>query len=471
MPFHSLRFVWALAAFLFIYWRGPKTARNGLLLAASLGFYAAWDWRFLPILILSAAFNYLAALTLETADARWRKTLLAAAVIVNLAVLGVFKYFGFFAGGLSELLARAGLGVHPWTLDIALPLGISFFTFQSLTYVIDVGRGTMRAEPRFDRVLLFTCFFPTIVSGPIERAKNLLPQFAAERRFDWTRFQEGLWLFSWGVYKKIVVADNVALAVAETFNDPAGNHGIEFVIGAFLAAVWIYADFSGYSDMARGAARMLGIDVMQNFKNPFFATDLFDFWRRWHVSLTTWIQEYVFYPLGLARPFGRPLSADFTLLVTWAVMGLWHGPSMKYLLWGLYHGALLVAYSRLRNPLRALSARGGGALSRLAVVTLFSAGIVCFAVPSTGALFLVIQRTFTHFWFSAGTALNVKLLLFHALLLVPVAFVEVSQYRTGREFAPLAWRTPAKVALYYGCFYALVAYGVFVAKQYFYFRF
>jgi alginate O-acetyltransferase complex protein AlgI len=338
-----------LAFFAFVVpvaWLLPARARKLFLLAASYYFYASWDWRFLGLIVLSTAIDFAAGLVMARwSDPRVRRSALVASLVTNLGILGVFKYAGFFLDSFAALAASAGIELGPLDLRIVLPVGISFFTFQSMSYTIDLYRRQIdTCRDPFD-FALFVGFFPQLVAGPIVRARDFLPQLLHRPAWSTLRFLEGLERIALGLAKKVVVADTLALLVDPVFADPQG-HGLFATWLAVLGfTAQIYADFSGYSDVAIGAARCLGYELPENFRHPYLATSPREFWRRWHISLSTWLRDYLFIPLGGSR--GTPGATRRNLLITMLLGGLWHGAAWTFVTWGAWHGAWLALHRRL----------------------------------------------------------------------------------------------------------------------------
>ncbi len=327
-------------------WLPSARARQSLLLLASYYFYAFWDWRFLGLILLSTGVDYAVGVGLRTTNApRRRRAFLVTSLVVNLGLLVSFKYFDFFVESLAATLAP--LGWNPQGLDLVLPIGISFYTFQTLSYTIDVYRGRLEATDDPLEFALFVGFFPQLVAGPIVRASHLLPQFRQDRGPTLERLLVGFRQFSFGFFKKVFIADRVAVFVDGVFVD-AGAFGMGTTWLAVAAyAVQIYADFSGYSDMAIGAARMLGYDFDENFRHPFRATSLTDFWHRWHISLSTWLRDYLYIPLGGSRRGSTRTYVN--LMLTMLLGGLWHGAAFHFLVWGAWHGSVLCIERWLRG--------------------------------------------------------------------------------------------------------------------------
>jgi D-alanyl-lipoteichoic acid acyltransferase DltB (MBOAT superfamily) len=340
MLFNSIEFVIFLPVVFIIYWfvinRNLKI-QNLFILVASYVFYGWWDWRFLSLIIFSSIIDYTVALQINKSnDALRRKILLTISVLVNIGLLGFFKYFNFFVDSFVEAFASFGIQLHARTLNVILPVGISFYTFQTLSYTIDVYR--KKLEPTRDVIAFFTfvAFFPQLVAGPIERAINLLPQFYTKRTFDLDQARDGVKQILWGLFKKIIIADNCAILVDEIFGSYATQPGSVLLLGAFFFAFQIYGDFSGYSDIAIGTARLFGFSLMRNFAFPYFSRDIAEFWRRWHISLSTWFRDYVYIPLGGSR--GGTMQQVRNILIIFVVSGFWHGANWTFIVWGLLNG-------------------------------------------------------------------------------------------------------------------------------------
>ncbi len=337
MIFNSIDFAIFLPIVFTTYWFLVKKnlkLQNLLIVLASYIFYGCWDWRFLFLILLSTVVDYSVGLWLakEEKDSK-RKLLLLTSVVVNLGILGFFKYFNFFIENFTAAFSFLGVHIQANTLNIILPVGISFYTFQTLSYTIDIYRRKLEPTKDFIVFAAFVSFFPQLVAGPIERAKNLLPQFCQKRTFDYQAAVEGLRQILWGLFKKIVIADNCAEQVNLIFNQPADHSGSTLVIGAILFAFQIYGDFSGYSDIAIGTARLFGFNLMQNFAYPYFSRDIAEFWRRWHISLSTWFRDYVYIPLGGSR--GSPWMKIRNTFIIFVVSGFWHGANWTFIIWGI----------------------------------------------------------------------------------------------------------------------------------------
>src|SRR3954447_14783227 len=343
MLFNTFHFAYFFAILLPLYWVLPHKPQNYLLLAASYYFYSCWDPRFLSLLLLSTAMDYACGLAVDRIETpRKRKLFVAISMALNLGMLGYFKYYNFFAESLQVALARMGLEVPLAQLNVVLPIGISFYTFQSMSYVIDVYRRDIKPTRNIVEFAAFVSFFPHLVAGPIMRPTTLLPQIERRRHFDLDQFYQGAYLVFWGLTKKVVVADNLALFVNDLFGKWQTIDGGLALLAIYAVAFQIYCDFSGYPDAARDIAKMLGFELALNFDLPYFATSPKDFWARWHISLSTWLRDYLYIPLGGSR--GGTLLLYRNLMLTMVIGGLWHGAAWTFVLWGVYQGVLLVGH-------------------------------------------------------------------------------------------------------------------------------
>lgn len=331
--------------------------QNILLLLASYLFYASWDWRYLFLIFITTVVDYYCGLRIHNKkDKSQAKFFLLISVIVNLSILSFFKYSNFFISGLSDLLSILGMHPNIHSLEIVLPIGMSFYIFKSLTYTIDIYRGKTEPTRSIIDYALFVSFFPALIAGPIDRAESFLPQIVKQRQMNKNQILDGLQLIMWGLTLKVFVADNLAMIVDSVFQDNL-SPGALYIVATWAFAFQLYADFAGYSAIAIGIARCMGIELMQNFRQPYFATNPADFWQRWHISLSSWLRDYVYIPLGGNR-HGK-WRTQWNSLITMLLCGLWHGAAWHYILWGLYHGILLsihrfVKYWKLSIPFKCL---------------------------------------------------------------------------------------------------------------------
>jgi alginate O-acetyltransferase complex protein AlgI len=337
MLFNSIDFAVFLPIVFGLYWfvfNKNLRLQNGLIVVASYFFYGMWDWKFLSLIILSTLVDYSIGNVLhKTSHPQKRKLFLWFSILTNLGILGYFKYFNFFIENFTAAFSFFGYQIPNNSLNIILPVGISFYTFQTLSYTIDVYRKKLEPTHDFIAFSAFVSFFPQLVAGPIERATNLLPQFYHFRKFDYTKSVDGLRQILWGLFKKVVVADNCAELANLAFDHSETMNGSGMLLGAIFFTFQIYGDFSGYSDIAIGTSRLFGFDLMQNFAFPYFSRDISEFWRRWHISLSTWFRDYLYIPLGGSR--GSTISKIRNTFIIFLVSGFWHGASWNYVLWGL----------------------------------------------------------------------------------------------------------------------------------------
>jgi D-alanyl-lipoteichoic acid acyltransferase DltB (MBOAT superfamily) len=336
MLFNSLSFAIFLPIVFSLYWfvfSKNLKLQNLLLLVASYYFYACWDWRFMFLLIFSTLLDYFTGIQIASTDIPWRRKFwFWISISVNLGFLGVFKYYNFFTESFSDFLSFFGLQVHPLTLTIILPVGISFYTFHGLSYVIDIYNNKIKAEKNFVDYAVFVSFFPLLVAGPIERATHLLPQLQRRRTFEYVKGVDGLRQILWGLFKKVVIADQCAKYSTLIFSNYTDYSGSTLLVGAILFSFQIYGDFSGYSDIALGTARLFGIELLRNFANPYFSRDIAEFWRRWHISLSSWFRDYLYIPLGGSQ--GGTWMRVRNIFIIFLVSGFWHGANWTFIIWG-----------------------------------------------------------------------------------------------------------------------------------------
>jgi len=344
MLFNSLQFLLFFPIVFALYWMMNKRSlyfQNILLLIASYFFYATWDWRFLFLLIFSTGLDYFTGIKMHDAkNETLKKFWFLLSVSINLGFLGVFKYYNFFAESFAMAIGNIGFHADFWTLEVILPVGISFYTFHGLSYVIDIYKNRIVPERNIVTYSLFVSYFPLLVAGPIERATHLLPQLKKARVFNYSLAIQGTKQIIWGLFKKIVIADNCAFFVNQIFDNPANHSAPELWIGMFLFSFQIYGDFSGYSDIALGTSKLLGIDLLRNFNFPYFSKDIADFWRRWHISLSSWFRDYVYIPLGGSQVSKQKQIRN--VFVIFLLSGFWHGANWTFIFWGLLHALLFI---------------------------------------------------------------------------------------------------------------------------------
>jgi D-alanyl-lipoteichoic acid acyltransferase DltB (MBOAT superfamily) len=474
MVFNSVHFAVFFVIVYAAYRAVGHRAQNWLLLAASYYFYAAWDWRFTSLLAASTLVSYVAALRLARTDDRRARTLtLWLCLGFHLLTLGFFKYYGFFAENFVAVFDAVGFRADFFTLHVILPLGISFYTFMAMAYVVDVYRREIPPSTDWLEYAVFVAYFPHLVAGPILRAPSLLPQIAGPRRVSRDDVAAGLWLVGVGLFKKMFVADNVG-PVADAVFDPAHHaQGPEIVVGAYAFALQIYGDFSGYSDIARGLSRLMGIELNVNFRFPYFVRDARDFWRHWHISLSTWLRDYLYIPLGGSR--GSAWATHRNLMITMALGGLWHGAAWPFVLWGAYQGLLLIAYREVEQRWASLWPRGWPAdrLCRVGAWLLFI-HLVCYGwlLFRARSLPQIAQMTTDLVWgaWRMTPALHDALLTLAAYGLPLIA---LNAYEAWKDDLLAVPRLPIvlRYAIYAAMFYLVLLFGQYGGAQFIYFQF
>lgn len=434
MLFNSYIFWVFFAVFLVFYLATRQNWRvqNTVLLVASYIFYGTWDWRFLFLLLYSTVVDYVLARAIERSSSpRRRKTLLVLSLCTSLGILGFFKYFGFFTESLVELLNTLGVENSLPVLTILLPVGVSFYTFQTMSYIIEVYRGKVPAAKNFIDFAAFVSFFPQLVAGPIERAPRMLPQFLRRRVLQPGDFAEGFYLVLLGLFKKIVIADNMAPIVNSIFSrDVSTLSGAEVLIGVYAFAFQIYGDFAGYTDIARGIAKWLGFDLALNFRMPYFAVSPSDFWARWHISLSSWLRDYLYIPLGGNR-YGEAKTYR-NLMITMLLGGLWHGAAWTFIAWGFFHGLILCLYrpfEALLKPkrpqevlVRSVPFVPGRILAGLIMFQLTCIGWLFFRADSIGQVWGMVQRLFSSFTMTPFVIGSASMIIFYVLPLLIFEF-------------------------------------------------
>lgn len=409
MLFNSLSFAVFLPVVFALFWLCPQRLRWVVLLISSYYFYMCWNVKYVVLILLTTAISYVTALLIDrTQKQQLKKLCLAAALVISLGILFLFKYFNFFSSMVASFLRYFSFDSSAVVLDVLLPVGISFYTFQTLSYVVDVYRGRVRPEPNFGKYAAFISFFPQLVAGPIERTENLLPQISREHTLDYDKAAYGLKLMAWGYFKKIVIADNLAIHVDRVFGCVYNYTGFTFVIATLMFGIQIYCDFSGYSDIAIGTAKLFDIDLMQNFKSPYFSASIKEFWSRWHISLSTWFRDYVYIPLGGNR-CSRPRHM-LNLFITFLASGLWHGAAWNYVIWGALHGLAQVAENLLvKNKRLSLSGDGRCIKTWLGVLLTFVFTMfawIFFRIPDMDSALFFFSHLFTNIRYPLSYVLN-----------------------------------------------------------------
>ena len=428
MLFNSLDFAIFLPIVFSLYWlldRFNVRYQNVLIVAASYFFYGWWDWRFLTLILFSTIVDYTVGNGLKNTEDKFkRKMLLWTSIVGNLGFLGFFKYYNFFLDNFIEAFSFFGVEFSSQSLSIILPVGISFYTFQTLSYTIDVYKKNLEPTKDFISFAAFVSFFPQLVAGPIERATNLLPQFYDKRKFDYSKAVDGLRQILWGLFKKVVIADNCAEYANMIFNNSADHSGSTLVLGAIFFTFQIYGDFSGYSDIAIGISRLFGFDLMKNFAFPYFSRDIAEFWRRWHISLSTWFRDYLYIPLGGSRG-GKWMQVRNTFAI-FIVSGFWHGANWTFIVWGALNAIYFLPLLLLNKNRSNLDIAGKGGLFPKAkevfgMMGTFGLTVIAwifFRADSLGHAFSYIQGIFTKSLFMMPTILPKLVLALLAFFLV-----------------------------------------------------
>lgn len=465
MLFNSVIFVLFFAFTYALYLILNHRMQNLFLLVMSYVFYTWWDWRFAGLILASTLIDYAAGLFIEHASTSAKKKMfLFISVCSNLGILFFFKYFNFFAESFTELFNIIGFSPDPVTLRIILPVGISFYTFQSMSYTIDLYRGSLKPTRNFINFALYVSFFPQLVAGPIERASHLLPQVEGKRSIRYEDIREGCWLILLGYFKKVVVADNLAVMADAVFNNPDSYSGLATLLGIYAFAFQIYGDFSGYSDIARGISKLMGFDLMLNFRMPYFAQTPQEFWRRWHISLSTWLRDYLYVPLGGNRygTFGTYRNLFLTMLLG----GLWHGAAWNFVFWGAYQGAILIVHRLLapRNP----PPETNRVLKLLKIVFMFHVvclGWILFRINTIGDFPVILTQLFQP---AIG---HLDWALWMALLLWPVWLLQYAKERSGNMLVVKNMPPPVRAVVYGILFGYILLFGKVDGNEFIYFQF
>lgn len=467
MLFNSVEFLFFFAIVYGLYCCLQHRAQNWLLLGASYLFYGWWDYRFLSLILISTIIDYFVGLAIAGSRSdRRRRQLVAVSLVSNLGMLGAFKYLGFFTESLHEALSSIGVSLDVRVASLVLPVGISFYTFQTLSYTLDVYRRRLEPTRDFLNFAVFVAFFPQLVAGPIERARHLLPQVERQRTLDASQLGEAAWLILLGYYKKVVLADNMAPFTRRMFESPESVHGVEVLIGVYAFAFQIYGDFSGYSDIARGTAKALGFDLMHNFRMPYFAVHPSDFWRRWHVSLSTWLRDYLYIGLGGNR---NGLGKTYrNLMLTMLLGGLWHGAAWNFVAWGLFHGTILCLHRAITRPDDKPRATRPAA-HVIKVIAFFH--VTCFGWLLFGVKQLEDVPTLLGSLVSPFAVNGAMMMLTVATFAAPVLLLDFFQLRGSDMLVVRRGPIALRLAVYVGLFATLLLAGATGAQQFIYFQF
>jgi alginate O-acetyltransferase complex protein AlgI len=476
--FTSLQFLVFFSVVFTAYLSLAHRGQNRFLLIASYVFYASWDARFLILILVTTLTDFICAKRIHaTSDKSIRKRYVAVSCCINLGILGFFKYFNFFVDNFVLLFESVGISLSPPVLTVLLPVGISFYTFQSISYTIDVYRKQVTPANNFLDYALYVSFFPQLVAGPIERGKNLLPQILAPRGFSIDRFKQGVFLICLGIFKKLYIADNLAAFVDPVFAQGANPSGTAVLVAGYAFLFQIYCDFSAYTDIARGVSKMMGFELMENFRAPYLARNVQDFWNRWHISLTTWIRDYLYYPLAFKRFRKRSIPPAMVTVITFSLMGLWHGAGWGYILWGIYNGIALALYGQYaRRSAAKRSPKTSASKASRRLVMLFQIALT-FHVILIGDLFFrsssleqsgfMILALFTDF------SINVELFTSLAAILpyvLPIFIIDLLTVSKPAEVRIFAAPRLLRYGLLYTLFALVIVYGT-TSPSFIYFQF
>jgi alginate O-acetyltransferase complex protein AlgI len=482
MLFNSIDFAIFLPIVFLLYWfvaNKDLKLQNFLIVIASYLFYGWWDWRFLSLILFSTLIDYSVGVTLsKEQNTSKRKVLLWISILINLGFLGFFKYYNFFLDNFVTAFSFFGTPINAQGLNIILPVGISFYTFQTLSYTIDVYKRKLEPTEDFIAFTAFVSFFPQLVAGPIERASNLLPQFYKKRTFEYAKAVDGLRQILWGLFKKIVIADNSAQVANEIFNNSADYSGSTLVLGAIFFTFQIYGDFSGYSDIAIGTSRLFGINLKQNFAFPYFSRDIAEFWRRWHISLSTWFRDYLYIPLGGSRG-GTWMKVRNTFII-FIVSGFWHGANWTFIVWGALNALyfiplLLLKKNRVNTDVVAKGKYLPNIREFFQIGITFSLTVLAwtfFRAENIGHALSYLSTIFSKSIFTIPHFLGMRAALY-ALVLI-IIFVVIEWIGRNEQYAiaklGFTWRRPIRYALYYSIILAIF---LFMGKQqqFIYFQF
>jgi D-alanyl-lipoteichoic acid acyltransferase DltB (MBOAT superfamily) len=463
MLFNSFIFLFFLALVLPAYYVLPRRRKNPLLLAASYVFYGYWDWRFTALLMTSTIVDFTVGWNLrKTEDPRRRKALLAVSLCTGLGILGFFKYFNFFVDSFNSMISTFGWRLDFLHMNVILPVGISFYTFQTLTYTIDIYRRKLEPTRSFIDFATYISFFPQLVAGPIERASHLLPQMARHVPFSRANFREGLVLMSVGMFRKVLIGDTAGRIVDQIFSKPHYYASLELLMGIILFSLQVYHDFSGYSLIARGTAKMFGKDIMINFRQPFLASNITDVWNRWHISLSTWFRDYLYIPLGGSKKGAARTYVN--LMGTMALCGLWHGAAWNFVLWGVCHGIYLAVHRLMLKGKKAATHFQFTGLNRFfatyvgkvfATNVLFLFALLVFRAKTFGDLFHFWDRFFVH-WTASDFAVRIVTIV--AAYVAVTLVLDVIEYVTEDQAYLLRLSPPVRYGIVAVCWFFCLVY-------------
>jgi len=478
MAFNSLQFVIFFIFFYTLYLCLKHKWQNWLLFLSSCIFYCLWDWRFLILLFISITTDYFCGLNIgKTENEKKKRLFLIISIVVNLSILGFFKYFNFFSENFAKLLSCFGVSSHPIVLRLILPLGISFYTFKTLGYTIDVYTGKTEPVKSYFNYAIFVSFFTLLAAGPIVRAKDFMPQISNPREISEMKIFAGIDLILWGLLKKVVVADRLALYVNVVYDNVYSHSGITFLLATFLFAFQVYCDFSGYSDIARGLSKIMGFSVIVNFRSPYLAVNIIDFWRRWHISLSTWLQDYVFIPLAFKTRGWGDFGVALSVIITFVLCGFWHGSSWTFIIWGGMHGVCVILTQLAQRKFGLLEGNNYkkktyiGVISIVSTFCLTSLFWIFFRANNVPEAFYIVKSIFTS---PANIFLRADALttVVYGLIGIAIVFLlECYFHRKGRDDFFISGSLVVRFCFYYFAIFCLLLLGVFGGEQFIYFKF
>lgn len=480
MLFNSIEFLIFFPFVTILFFTLPHKVRWLLLLTSSCIFYMAFVPKYIIILAVTIIVDYFAGIIIERMNGKGKKVFLIISLITNISMLFVFKYFNFFNENISHLADFLGWNYPISGLSIILPIGLSFHTFQSMSYIIEVYRGKQKSERHFGIYALYVMYYPQLVAGPIERPQNMLWQFHIEHKFDADRVRDGLKLMAWGLFKKVVIADNLALVVNSVYGNPNAVNALSLVLATYFFAFQIYCDFSGYTDIARGASRVMGIELMENFKRPYFSKTISEFWKRWHISLSSWFSDYVYISLGGNRCAKWKWLRN--LMVVFLLSGLWHGANWTYVIWGGLNGFYLVfavVSKNFRNKMNKMLMLNKypnvhKALKVFCTFNLISFAWIFFRASSLADALIIIKRIFTEFSFKLNLG-RVGVTKYQLLLCFGVIafllFVQLLQRSKSISNELEKKHIVFRWGIYYSALIIIILFGVFTTNSFIYFQF
>ena len=482
MLFNSIDFIIFFPIVVILYFSIPYKYRWILLLAASYYFYMCWKAEYIILIAIATLINYFAGLMMgNTSEESKRRKYLLLGLFGSLSILFGFKYFNFFNESLRTVFNNFNIFYNVSAFHVLLPVGISFYTFQALSYTIDVYRGDIKPEKHLGIFALYVSFFPQLVAGPIERSRNLLPQFFEKHDFDYQNVTEGLKIMLWGFFKKIVIADRLALYVNQVYNNPADHTGLSIWLATYFFAFQIYCDFSGYSDIAIGAAQVMGYRIMTNFDRPYFSKSIIEFWRRWHISLSTWFRDYLFIPLNLQLRNFRSFGIGLSVFITFLLCGLWHGANWTFILWGCLHGVFLIS-SHLTQEFRVASVNFfkisnypnlHKVLQVLITFHLVFFSWIFFRANSIYDVFILLNNMFRidldlYSLKLSLTWYEISIAIAFILFMESIHFIQIKKDISQILSFKSIW---VRWAFYYLLFFAILIFGQFNQTQFIYFQF